>query len=345
MNFVLIDQAKEVGGGQVIFATLIRAFLFLDPSSKVLCFFPRSELKNYLFSQDKIKKESVEVKEMNFSPFSFGMFFANCELFVSLMKTAKDAFCVLNGLRYLPAVALYSRIRKKNVVVYVHSNQSDFRWSFYKIFLKISFSVEMVFVSEYSKNATPGSIKNNLKNIRFHVLENCVERLEKPSFSSIPVVGFCGQKSFNKGYDLFVSLALKNPGLKFVSVGPAHDVNDSGLDNLVSYGFSPTPREVLSSEGVSILIVPTRLPETFCMVAAEGFLDNRYVIARRIGYMASSECDYIDCIVDDDLGFDMALKNSVEKVAAGAGFKRLKGSDRFSFSAFSENLAKILASR
>jgi hypothetical protein len=343
MNVLLIDHATEVGGGQVVFASLVRAFLHFDRPFKVSCIFPRGRLKSYLLSDEALKKERLDIKETRYAPISLLIFISNLELLLYLTMFAREAICILNGLRYLPALALYSHFKKSVITVYIHSNQSKLRWKFYRIFLKIAFYVKLVFVSEYSKNLVPAFVKDGLDNVEFYVLENCVERVNNKLSSKVPVVGFCGAKSFEKGYDVFLSLAKQNPSLKFVAVGPDGDVNDLNLDNLISYSFSPFPRQLLSSEGVSVLIVPTRLPETFCMVAAEGFLDGRCVIARRIGYMASPECDYIDFLVCND-EFDGALKSAVNRINKNDFLRSQVNSDRFSFTRFSEGLFKIVYS-
>lgn len=115
---------------------------------------------------------------------------------------------------------------------------------------------------------------------RIVVIPNAVDATCESNRTEGDYVGYCGRVSYEKGGDLFVEMARRNPSIKFKLAGAVRDESLIGRipDNLELLGYASGERLKDFYRNARFIVMPSRCYEGFPMAILEAAQYNKAAI-------------------------------------------------------------------
>jgi glycosyltransferase involved in cell wall biosynthesis len=350
-NILLVDNGRHLGGGQVIASHIIDSVINTDYQIDVGC-----DVNSTFWKLVKSKYQNVRlyhIEELrltkgkkNALDFFRIISYLIRNLFYGLSVIKRYDLVYINSTRSIFTIGVSCALSRTPFVIHIHLIHKPLELAIIGIFSRLKICKHVIACSEL--------VENNLKEIcGSKVLTICNSLHQSYSRKTITKsrriprrVGFFGDLSIEKGFDIFLAVASRLPEISFFAAGTASTyslaLNDSLPMNVSLLASVNDLPQLIEELDISIVLVPSRVSESFGMVAVESVAAGCMVLVSGKGYLRvlASElqlyvCDGIDQYVehiqtlfnlDNKEFFDMVLhsQNSVK--------------DKYSFDKFQKNI-------
>ena len=316
-QILIIDNGEHLGGGQIIASHII----------------------------ESVANENIEIgigSDQNSSLWKFVQDrFAFVKLHhipvLRLTKGRKKLVDILNMFKHMLYNSNYmARITNQYDLIYINSARSIFLVGFCCIFLKKPFIVHIHLLHKVNELFIIGFFSKLKSCVRVVACSDLVEKslipfcgkkvvkinnslndlnFQKTANKNIVTshkIAFFGDLSIEKGFDSFVEIATRLPDIDFIAVGvPSKNIlllSKIIPSNLKIFNSVVNISTTINDLGVTIVIMPSRVNESFGMVAIESVAAGCLVLVSGKGYLNTlanelnlSVCEdvngYIDCII------------------------------------------------
>jgi glycosyltransferase involved in cell wall biosynthesis len=289
MKIIFLDQNKYLGGGQVILTTGLKAALahfddvyLLAPMGGELEIYLRNRLAHLkLLDSSEIKlnygkKNIIDIIVM--IHFTFRMLFKYKDFF------RKVDFIYANGPRMYLLGFLSSIIFRKKCIYHIHLDHSNVALSLLNLIAILKYTQQIIVPSNYIFEKVFRAFKFQGQK-KLLLLENGLDlRYLNINFYQKPSAAF-GRTRFavigairdEKGQDRAINLAKKSKNVELHVIGSvgvgaekwANELRNYSDKNIIYHGECSCPNEILKREQIQIVLVPSRVKESFGLVAIE----------------------------------------------------------------------------
>lgn len=288
---LFVEHASEIGGGQIVFLELLNAAA--DAGMTVGAAFPEGgRLERVIEGRYAGQVEVINVAEIRMTngrkgladilrfAFSWAPFVRHWPRF------RRYPLWYVNGGRVLLAMAVAALFCRRHIVYHAHIVHGRLEKSLLLLLARAGFLKKVVCPSNFVRNdlvafntwfAGPGHcevIENPLAQ-DFGALP-FVDRFG-PGHEAVRVISVVGKVSPTKGHDLVCEVARGLPDLRFHFIGgtlPGDEAYVDGLKrtappNVTFVGEVSDVRATIDALGIQVSLVPSRIAESFGLVAIE----------------------------------------------------------------------------
>jgi len=292
-SVLFVDNEEHLGGGQVIGLSVIKilsenGFMLglLVPHGSLIT----SESKSYvpianIHAIERLELTSSEKSFKDvFRAFKHGI--SNCVKICSALL--KYDLIYINSIRLLPITLPILFLLRKEFILHLHLLHGNAILKFIAIACRSSKCQAVIccselvhsrvknFVNDKKIITIRNSLKKNLSDIKF---ENRFNRPLK--------IGFIGDISFLKGADIVFRLAEEFPLLEFCFIGRETLDFNANQHNVDIVKNSTDVWSLVCAKNINVVIVPSRIPESFGLVAVESCAMSCITIVSSAGYLNS----------------------------------------------------------
>jgi glycosyltransferase involved in cell wall biosynthesis len=292
-SVLLVDNEEHLGGGQIVGLSVIK--ILFKNKFMVGLLAPRgakvaSESKRYvgdanIHTIDRLELASAKKSfKDGFLVLKHGV--SNC-LKISYAFFKYDLIYI-NSIKLLPISLPILFLLRKNFIVHVHLLYGDTILRFIALACGSSKCQAVVCCSEL----VHGRLKTFFRNRKLITIRNSLNRdLSDINFENRfdgPIkVGFIGDISISKGADIVFKLASEFPFLEFFLIGRETLDFEANRDNVTVVQNSTDVWSLVREQNINVVIVPSRIPESFGLVAIESCAMSCITIVSSAGYLSS----------------------------------------------------------
>lgn len=288
---LFVEHASEIGGGQIVFLELLNAAV--DAGMTVGAAYPEGgRLERVIEGRFAGHIEAIKVAEIRMTNGRKGLadilrFAFSWALFVRHWpRFRRYPLWYVNGGRMLLAMAVAALFCRRHIVYHAHIVHGRLEKSLLLLLARTGFLKRVICPSHFVRNdlvafnawfAGPGHCD---------VIENPLA----PAFSALPfvdrfgpgheavrVIGVVGKVSPTKGHDLVCEVARALPDLRFHFIGGTLSGDEAYVDrlkrtaptNVAFVGEVSDVRAIIDAIGIQVSLVPSRIAESFGLVAIE----------------------------------------------------------------------------
>lgn len=306
-SVLFVDNERHWGGGQIICLNLINALrknnfkigLLLPPGSNL-----ELEVKDFGLAEGiyHIERLDLTPKKNYFTDllrlFKHGVY----NILEMARAFLKYDLVYINSTRLLPISLLLLYFMRKDFVIHLHLLHENSIFRLVALAARSSKCKAVVCCSELVRSAAKkyiiddrlitvrNSLKSQLSGMKFK------NRFDKPL-----KIGFIGDISFLKGADIILKLAVEFPQLKFCLIGRNNLNIDLTTPNVQLESNSLDIKSLVDLNEINIVIVPSRVSESFGLVAIEACAMSCIAVVSSAGYLKEigKQCKLSVCEDED----------------------------------------------
>ena len=306
-SVLFVDNERHWGGGQIICLNLIDSFrknnfqigLLLPSDSNLEVKVKDFDLVERIYNLERLDLTPGKNFFINlFRLFKHGVY--------NSLKMAraflKYDLVYINSIRLLPISLLLLFFIRKDFVIHLHLLHKNSIFRFVALASSSSKCKAIVCCSELVRSAAKkyifddrlitvrNSLKSQFSGMKF---ENRFDRPLK--------VGFIGDISLLKGADIILKLAVKFTQLEFCLIGRNNLNIDITTANVHLESNSLDIKSLVDLNEINIVIVPSRVPESFGLVAIEACAMSCITVVSSAGYLKQigNQCELSVCEDED----------------------------------------------
>tara|TARA_B100000795_G_scaffold270015_1_gene261886 strand:- start:3021 stop:4130 length:1110 start_codon:yes stop_codon:yes gene_type:complete len=293
LSVLFVDNEEHLGGGQIIGLSVIKILSesefmigLLGPrSAKIVSESKRYVTRSNIHALDRLELTSAE-KSFKDVLIAFKHGVSNC------LKIGQAFFkydlIYINSIKLLPISLPILFLLRKNFIVHVHLLYGDTVLRFIALGCRSSRCQAIVCCSELVHSGVKKFVKDKkLITIRNSLNHDLSDVKFKNRFERPLKIGFIGDISFLKGADIVFKLAAEFPLLEFCLIGRETFEFDANQGNVDVVNNSTDVWSLVNAQNINVVIVPSRIPESFGLVAVESCAMSCITIVSSAGYLNS----------------------------------------------------------
>ncbi len=352
-SVLFIDNEKHLGGGQIVGLNVID--ILAKNKFHIGLMVPEDSLMELELNDTSINPSlhyfsSLDFNEVNYF---FTKMLIVCKFFIdNIFKFKKYLmnydFIYINSIRLLPFLLPCLIVTGKSFGIHIHLIHGPIVRSLVRFVSKFQNCKIIICCSERVYD----DYRNHILNDKIVTIRNSL----KKDFQDISFVnrfdktlniGFIGDISREKGADIVLNLAKKLPDINFFFKGRSK-LKQIGpySENVFLNKNSSNIKEFINSNGINIILMPSRVKESFGLVAIESCALSCITLISSTGYLKNiaDECDLKVC-TDELMYFEHLIKlselTSAQLESISKKSWRLVNA-RYSIEGFTESIKKFL---
>ena len=304
-KIIFFDQYANVGGGQRVLLSLIEIALKLDYN--VFVAIPiggdleKIIIKEFFNKVNILKINEIKLTNINKNFFDYLKLVRESKSVFNFWSHIKDSNLVyINGPRLVPVFIFISMlIRKKQMVYHIHMDHKIIEKYLYCIAAFIGKKSTVVMNSDFTSKRFFDVCKIFVNYSKFITVENglsknfsdkkFVDRFS--SKSDVVNILIVGGVRIEKGVDVALSVARISSRIVVHIVGPApsdsfdylNKLKKQSSDNIIFHGVIEDISSIYDKLNAHIILMPSRVPESFGLSLIEGMSNSCIGICRSIG--------------------------------------------------------------
>ena len=256
----------------------------------------------------------------------------------------------INSIRLLPILLPLLWLFRKEFVIHVHLLHDVAVLRLLKIASRFYRCKAVVCCSELVYSSVENFVApDRLVTIRNSLQSRLSELPFENRFKESIRVGFIGDISFQKGADIIINLSAKFPSIDFFLIGRNKLGIDLDQENIYFENSCGDIKKFIDVNGINVILVPSRVPESFGLVAIESCAMSCITAVSSVGYLhyIGKLCELSLC--DSEIMYSDLLTKLSSLSADDLGNIAKKSwrhvNNEYSYTQFEIQVAKILMPR
>ena len=316
-KILIIDNGEHLGGGQIIALHIIESLINENIQIGIGIDRNSSLWKKVHESFGIVKLHHIEVLRLTKGK---KRLIDILRMFKHMINNSKNILNILskydciyiNSARSLFSVGFCCILLKKPFIVHIHLLHKVYELFVIGCFSKLKYCIRVVACSALVEKSLIAYCGKKVFKINNCLNELSVVNVKTKSPISSHKIGFFGELSQEKGFDLFIEMAIRLTYIDFVAVGVPSDntlhLSHKIPSNLTILHPVDNIATTINVLGVTVVIMPSRVKESFGMVAIESVAAGCSVLVSGKGYLYTlanelnlSICEdlnqYVECLI------------------------------------------------
>jgi glycosyltransferase involved in cell wall biosynthesis len=307
-KILIIDNGEHLGGGQTIALHVIECLINeniqigigLDKNSSLW----RKVQESFGF----VELHHIEVLRLTKGKKRLSDILRLFKHMINNLKNILNILCkydciYINSARSLITVGLCCIFLRKPFIVHVHLLHKINELFVIGCFSKLKYCFRVVACSALVEKRLIEFCGRKVVKINNCLGVLSVVNVKTKNPISSHRIGFFGELSFEKGFDLFIEMATSLPYTDFVAVGVPSDkkmlLSHKIPSNLTILHPVDNITNTINALGITVVIMPSRVKESFGMVAIESVAAGCLVVVSGKGYLYTLANDLKLSICED----------------------------------------------